>query len=259
MVWLMLHMWVALAAAFLIGMLVHRWIFGGGGGLSAEDVSAELASVRTRHQEAEAERARLRAKVLELTHQLDEARRETRSVKAELHATSLKDGGAPSVAPRDEPEPEPDPEPELEPVRAAPPEPDPEPQASTPTIVAPDPVSEADTEPEPPALSEPAARPGPIVERAALEETAPSAARPTFLAAPDRGAPDDLTKIKGVGAKLEKTLNDLGVYYFAQIAAWTDEQVAEVDEHLQFPGRIERDDWRSQARVLAEVGGGASA
>ena len=79
-------------------------------------------------------------------------------------------------------------------------------------------------------------------------------ARPSpFLSAPTEGSPDDLTRIKGIGRKLEATLNGLGVYYYRQIANWSDDQIAEVDAHLTFPGRIERDDWRAQARRLLDA------
>ncbi len=79
-------------------------------------------------------------------------------------------------------------------------------------------------------------------------------ALPTFLDEPVLGAPDDLQKIKGVGPKLEQTLHDLGVFYYRQIGSWTDAQVAEVDSQLAFRGRIDRDDWRGQARVLGAGG-----
>ncbi len=66
------------------------------------------------------------------------------------------------------------------------------------------------------------------------------------------GASDDLEQIIGVGPMLNDLLNDVGVYYFWQIAEWTDEQVAYVDDKLlHFKGRIERDDWVGQARQLA--------
>ena len=58
---------------------------------------------------------------------------------------------------------------------------------------------------------------------------------------------DDLTKISGVGPVLVGKLNDNGITAFAQIAAWTPEQVVEFDDKLNFKGRIERDDWIAQA------------
>ncbi len=51
---------------------------------------------------------------------------------------------------------------------------------------------------------------------------------------------------------LEKKLNDLGITKFAQVAAFTAEDIAKVDDALSFKGRIERDDWLGQAKALAE-------
>jgi large subunit ribosomal protein L21 len=62
---------------------------------------------------------------------------------------------------------------------------------------------------------------------------------------------DDLKKLSGVGPALEKKLNEAGVTSFAQIAAWTDEDVAEMDEKLSFKGRIQREGWVDQAKDLA--------
>lgn len=64
---------------------------------------------------------------------------------------------------------------------------------------------------------------------------------------------DDLKRIKGIGPKVEKLLHELGVTSFAQIAAWDDADVARIDAQLgSFAGRIERDDWRLQATLLAD-------
>ncbi len=65
---------------------------------------------------------------------------------------------------------------------------------------------------------------------------------------------DDLKLISGVGPKLEQTLNDLGVYHFDQVAKWKKKDIAWVDGNLRFKGRIERDDWMSQAKILAKGG-----
>jgi NADH-quinone oxidoreductase subunit E len=64
-------------------------------------------------------------------------------------------------------------------------------------------------------------------------------------------AVDDLKKISGVGPKLEMVLNDLGVFTFGQIAAWTAAEIAWIDDYLSFSGRIERDKWIEQASSLA--------
>ena len=65
---------------------------------------------------------------------------------------------------------------------------------------------------------------------------------------------DDLKLISGVGPKLEQTLNDLGVYHYDQVAKWKKKDIAWVDDNLRFKGRIERDDWMSQAKILAKGG-----
>ncbi|WP_287184366.1 hypothetical protein [Rhodovulum sp.] len=92
----------------------------------------------------------------------------------------------------------------------------------------------------------PAAAPAPVAE---------VGKRPAALNAPRKGGADDLTRIKGVGAKLEKLCNDLGFYHYDQIASWTPEEVAWVDENLEgFKGRVSRDEWVAQAKVLAAGG-----
>ncbi len=76
----------------------------------------------------------------------------------------------------------------------------------------------------------------------------------TMLSAARDGGADDLKLIGGVGPKLEGTLNELGVYHFDQVAKWTKKDIAWVDGNLRFKGRIERDDWMSQAKILAKGG-----
>jgi predicted flap endonuclease-1-like 5' DNA nuclease len=67
------------------------------------------------------------------------------------------------------------------------------------------------------------------------------------------GEPDDLKLIVGVGPVLERMLHNLGVTTFRQIARWTERDVAEFDARLpEFPGRIQRDQWVTQARALHE-------
>lgn len=75
--------------------------------------------------------------------------------------------------------------------------------------------------------------------------------RPEYLDGPRDGNGDDLKMIKGVGPKLEATLNALGFYHYDQISAWTPENIAWVDKSLSFSGRINRENWLEQAKVLA--------
>jgi len=76
------------------------------------------------------------------------------------------------------------------------------------------------------------------------------AAKPATAARPE-GA-DDLKALSGVGPALEKKLHAAGVTSFAQIAAWTEADIAEMDEKLSFKGRIEREGWVAQAKELTK-------
>lgn len=68
------------------------------------------------------------------------------------------------------------------------------------------------------------------------------------------GDGDDLQRIDGVGPMLSELLNEIGVFYFWQVAEWTEEEVAWVDGMLMhFRGRIDRDNWVGQARELAAL------
>jgi large subunit ribosomal protein L19 len=69
-----------------------------------------------------------------------------------------------------------------------------------------------------------------------------------------KGAPDDLTQIKTITPELAERLSGLGVIKFEQIANFSDDDIANVDEALSLEGRIEKDDWVNQAqRLLAEA------
>lgn len=64
---------------------------------------------------------------------------------------------------------------------------------------------------------------------------------------------DDLKKIKGIGPVMERTLNELGVTTFRQLAEFTQRDIDQVSEAIgAFPGRIERDDWVGKARQIVE-------
>jgi predicted flap endonuclease-1-like 5' DNA nuclease len=76
-------------------------------------------------------------------------------------------------------------------------------------------------------------------------------ARPPALPAPLRGGKDDLRKIKGIGPKTESSLNDLGVYHFHQIAAWTPANIDWLEGRIAIKGRIRREQWVEQAVLLA--------
>ena len=99
------------------------------------------------------------------------------------------------------------------------------------------------------------AAPAPAKE-ASKAKRAPVAAdgKPDLMDGPRPEGADDLKLISGVGPKLEQTLNELGIWHFNQVANWRKKEIAWVDERLRFKGRIERDDWMSQAKILAKGG-----
>ena len=74
--------------------------------------------------------------------------------------------------------------------------------------------------------------------------------KPELLSAPRNGKKDNLTRIKGVGVKIEESLNGIGIYHFDQIAAWDTENIAWADSTLGFPGRAQREEWVAQAKAL---------
>ena len=71
---------------------------------------------------------------------------------------------------------------------------------------------------------------------------------------PRSGAPDDLKRIRGIGVLIEKKLNSMGVAAYEQIANWTAADIDRVSQSLDFKGRIERENWIEQARILASGG-----
>lgn len=92
---------------------------------------------------------------------------------------------------------------------------------------------------------------GSTAHAAATDAGAPAKAAKPGKATKPAGA-DDLKKLSGVGPALEKKLHAAGVTSYAQIAAWTDADVAEMDEKLSFKGRIEREGWIDQAKELTK-------
>ncbi|WP_417668965.1 NADH-quinone oxidoreductase subunit E [Roseibium sp.] len=100
------------------------------------------------------------------------------------------------------------------------------------------------------------AEPAPVSKAKPKAEPASAAEEkePELLKEARGGKPDDLKQLKGVGPKLEATLHELGFFHFDQVAAWTEAEIAWVDSRLKFKGRIERDGWVAQAKILAEGG-----
>lgn len=76
---------------------------------------------------------------------------------------------------------------------------------------------------------------------------------PAFIDKP-KGKPDDLLAIKGIGPRLGQILNDLGIWTYAQIASWSREEMVWINAKIDFKGRVQREKWVQQARVLARKG-----
>jgi NADH-quinone oxidoreductase subunit E len=76
--------------------------------------------------------------------------------------------------------------------------------------------------------------------------------KPVLLTSPEGGKADDLELIWGVGPKLAQMLHKMGVFHFAQIAAWNEMNLRWVDQNLgAFKGRAVRDKWIEQSARLA--------
>lgn len=128
-------------------------------------------------------------------------------------------------------------------------------------------------EPKPKAKAKPAATPKAEARPKAAKGTAKAKAEPkpktakpkaataaapaglVRLKAPRKGKADDLKEIEGIGPALEKLVNEMGFFHFDQIAAWTAADVALVDAEMKtFKGRITRDKWVEQARIIVTEG-----
>jgi predicted flap endonuclease-1-like 5' DNA nuclease len=97
-----------------------------------------------------------------------------------------------------------------------------------------------------------------VAELAPVPAPAPAVEAPVVVAAPEPAPlveappalPDDLTRMVGIGPKLAASLAARGVSHFADIAAWTEADLAEVDTALSLKGRAVREAWVAQARRL---------
>ena len=118
-----------------------------------------------------------------------------------------------------------------------------------PVAVAPAPVLKPIPPPTPVAAPRPVAAPVPV---SAPNVSSGKMERPKGIAAARGGKADNLQRISGIGPKNESILHTLGFFHFDQVAAWTAAQVAWVDDHLRFNGRIAREEWIKQANLLAD-------
>ncbi len=110
--------------------------------------------------------------------------------------------------------------------------------------------------PKPPARKAPktSAAAKPKAKATTTRKTAakPKAATKRKPAARARASADDLKQIKGVGKGIEAKLSTMGIKRFDQIAKWKRADIDKADEKLNFKGRIDREKWVAQAKVLAK-------
>ena len=104
-------------------------------------------------------------------------------------------------------------------------------------------------------VEEPAEEPSeePVAAQAAAEGGEDG--KPEGIDAPRGGQADDLKEIDGIGPALEKRCHELGIYHYDQIAAWGEAEVAWMDGNLKgFKGRVTRDKWVAQAKLIVDEG-----
>ncbi|QDZ09923.1 hypothetical protein [Devosia ginsengisoli] len=103
--------------------------------------------------------------------------------------------------------------------------------------------------PEKPVVEKPASRP--------RRKTKSSDSRPATLSEPRNGGADNLKQIKGIGPKIEASLQAMGIFHIDQIAGWSKAEAEWVEGQLAFKGRIRRERWVEQAAELGKVSVGA--
>jgi len=116
----------------------------------------------------------------------------------------------------------------------------------TPAVVTPEPmVAKTTKKPAKPVADKGVAKP--------RIKAAPTDPKPAALVSPRSGGADNLKQIKGIGPKIEASLNALGIFHVDQIAGWTKANIDWVDAQLAFKGRIRRERWVEQATDLSKA------
>jgi predicted flap endonuclease-1-like 5' DNA nuclease len=221
--------------AFLVGVLVGWFIWG--------RVRGDLDSLRGDLDRTRGERDRLRADADRLTGELEVCR----GARADLERQLTEAQGAKAGA-----------------TKAAIPAPSALMSTSAPAKTAPAKTGSAKTAPAKTAPKKPAAATAAAAPKASASKTAASktsatagkaapaakkAATKATAAAADKA--DSLRRLIGIGPVNERKLHGLGVRTYAQIAAWTAADIKRIEDVLEFDGRIERERWIEQAKLLA--------
>ncbi|MES0021691.1 MULTISPECIES: proton-conducting membrane transporter [unclassified Mesorhizobium] len=209
--------------AFLVGVLVGWFIWG--------RLRGELDSLRGDLDRTRSERDRLRADADRLTGELDACGKTRADLERRLRETS-----APSAKPSSS-----------------------APAALVSTAATAKSAPAAKPTPAKPAAAKPAAAKSAAAKPAASKpaaKAAPKAAASKPAAVPKKAAPaagkaDNLRRLIGIGPVNDKLLKGLGVTTYAQIAGWTAADVKRIEDTLNFDGRIAREKWVEQAKLLA--------
>ncbi|ESW93332.1 protein in NADH-ubiquinone oxidoreductase complex [Mesorhizobium sp. LSJC269B00] len=210
--------------AFLVGVLVGWFIWG--------RLRGELDSLRGDLDRTRSERDRLRADADRLTGELDACGKTRADLERRLRETS-----APSAKPSSS-----------------------APAALVSTAAKAKSAPAAKPAPAKPAAAKPAAAKSaaakPAASKPAAAKAAPKAAASKPAAVPKKAAPaagkaDNLRRLIGIGPVNDKLLKGLGVTTYAQIAGWTAADVKRIEDTLNFDGRIARENWVEQAKLLA--------
>ncbi|MCG7878117.1 MAG: hypothetical protein AB2669_14715 [Candidatus Thiodiazotropha endolucinida] len=101
-------------------------------------------------------------------------------------------------------------------------------------------------------LDEGARKASPVTKRRTVNKPAankPAANKPAASRSAAKNK-NDLQMIKGIGAVIEKKLQEYGIKSYAQIAAWSSAEIEDFSQRLNFKGRIERERWVEQAKEL---------
>lgn len=232
--YLLTQMFLYILGAFLLGLLLG-WIRWG-------RFSAHIASLEGENARLRGDTERLKAEIEACGRARAELERRLRESDAALTSLRSRPASAPAAA--------------AQPAPAA----DPQPAAALVSV----PVAKAAAKPAPKPAAKPAApkKPAASVKAAAAPKVAaPKAAAPKKAPAPKKAAapkvaaapvkPDNLRRMIGIGPVNEKKLHGLDVRTFAQIAAWTAADIKRVEAVLEFDGRIDRERWIEQAKLLA--------
>lgn len=213
--------------AFLVGVLVGWFIWG--------RLRGELDSLRGDLDRTRSERDRLRADADRLTGELDACGKTRADLERRLRETSTPSAKPSSSAPA-----------ALVSTSAT--------AKSAPAVKPATPAKPAAAKPA--AAKSAAAKPAASKPSAAKARAAPKPAASKPAAAPKKAAPaagkaNNLRRLIGIGPVNDKLLKGLGVTTYAQIAAWSAADVKRIEDTLNFDGRIAREKWIEQAKLLA--------